>query len=126
MSLRPLKSLTDFEFRSDFDAPQPEPATDNPNGLDTVAVTASELAELLANARAEGVRAALSQQSADTEARLNELSDDLKGALGDLLELAKCLERVALSPEDARDVRTLMTQACTHIIAGQRDLFVDQ
>lgn len=127
MSRRPLKSLVDFEFRSDFETPEndAEPAG-NPNGLDTVSVTASELADLLANARAEGLQAALAQQAAAAEAQLDTLSDELKKALGELLELAKCLERVALSPDDATQVRALITGACTHIVAGQRDLFADQ
>jgi len=126
MSLRTLKSLVDFEFRSDFDTPDLEAPTDNPNALDTVSVTASELAELLANARAEGLQAALTQQAENTQAQLETLSDELKKALSELLELAKCLERVALSPDDASHVRTLISGACTHIVAGQRDLFVDQ
>ena len=126
MSLRTLKSLVDFEFRSDFDTPDLEAPTHNPNALDTVSVTASELAELLANAHAEGLQAALAQQAANTQDRLETLSDELKKALGELLELAKCLERVALSPDDANHVRMLISGACTHIVAGQRDLFADQ
>ena len=127
MSRQPLSSLVDFEFRSDFETPQTDivPAG-NPDGLDTISMTASELAELLANARNEGLQAALAQQAAAAQTGLDTLSDELKKALGELLELAKCLERVALSPDDATHVRALITGACTHIVAGQRDLFADQ
>lgn len=128
MSLRTLSSLVDFEFRSDFAPPDLSDtgAAENPNALDTVSVTASELAELLANARAEGLQAAINQHSKDTEARLDTLSGELRQALGELLELAKCLERVALSPDDASHIKALMSKACEHIVAGQTDLFVDQ
>jgi len=123
--MSPLSSLVDFEFQSDFTAPDTE-AVSNPNQLDTVSVTASELAELLANARAQGFEAANRQYAQAQDTRLEALSDELKTALGELLELAKCLERVALSPEDASRVKMLIAGACSHIVAGQRDLFADQ
>ena len=120
-----LKSLVDFEFRSDFET-QDREAAGNPDQLDTVAVTASELAELLATARAQGFEAANKQYALQQDSRIEALSDELKTALGELLELAKCLERVALSPEEASRVKALIAGACSHIVAGQRDLFADQ
>ncbi len=120
-----LKSLVDFEFRSDFETPDTA-AANTPDALDTVSVTASELVELLANARAQGFEAANRQYALTQDDRLETLSAELKTALGELLELAKCLERVALAPEDAARVKTLIAEACSHIVAGQRDLFADQ
>ncbi len=120
-----LSSLVDFEFRSDFETPDTE-ATHTSDPFDTVAVTASELAELLANARTQGFEAANRQYARQQDQRLEALSDELKTALIELLELAKCLERVALSPDDARHVKTLIAGACSHIVAGQRDLFAEQ
>jgi hypothetical protein len=119
-----LASLVDFEFRSDFEAPDTQAA--NPDRLDTVSVTASELAELLANARAQGFEAANKQYALQQDTRYETLSDELTSALGELLELAKCLERVALSPDEASRVKTLIIGACSHIVAGQGDLFADQ
>jgi len=62
MTRTAVKSVTAFEYQSDFTAPAP-PIEDT---ADTVSVTANELAELLANARNEGMAAADARHDHET------------------------------------------------------------
>lgn len=122
MTRTAVKSVTDFEFRSDFQAPLPQTAEE----ADTVALSANELAELLANARNEGMAAADARHDKETADKLTAMSVQLKAALEQLLKLAHCLDESALSSQTKTDVKQLLTTACAHIVNGQGDLFVDQ
>ena len=122
MTRTAVKSVTPFEFRSDFKAPEPQATQD----VDTVAVSANELAELLANARNEGMAAADARHDKDTADKLTAMSAQLKAALEQLLKLAHCLDETALPPETETDVKQLLAAACAHIVNGQGDLFADQ
>ena len=117
-----VKSVTDFAFQSDFTAPEPPRAEE----ADTVAVSAGELAELLANAHAEGMAAANARHDAETADKLNAMSGQLKAALEELLKLAECLDKSALPARAEAEARQHLATACTHIVNGQGDLFVDQ
>lgn len=122
MKRRAVKTVSEFAFQSDFTPPQPEPA----DALDTVSVTATELAELLANARAEGTAAADARHDTETAAKLETMSSQLHAALGELLKLAECLDKASLSRRDEAAARQLISTACQHIVEGQGDLFADQ
>jgi len=95
MTRTAVKTITDFTFQSDFTAQTP-PVEDT---ADTVSVTANELAELLANARNEGMAAADARHDHETAEKLTTMSKQLKSAMEELLKL---------------------------IVNGQRDLFADQ
>ena len=117
-----VKAVTDFSFQSDFTPPVPPV----PETIDTVSVSANELAELLANARNEGMAAADARHDKDTAQKLGTMSKQLKSALGELLKLAECLDKASL-PEGAQaQAKQLISTACTHIVSGQGDLFADQ
>lgn len=122
MTRSAVKKLSEFTFQSDFTPPRPAPET----GPDTVSVSASELAELLANARNEGMAAADARHDQETAKRLEAMSEQLRAAMGELLKLAECLDQASLSEEAEHTARTLISTACTHIVNGQGDLFVDQ
>ena len=122
MTRTAVKTVTDFTFQSDFTAP----ATVVEEDTDTVSVTASELAELLANARQEGYLAAQTKFENEQGERLNSISEELKIALKDLLELADRLDEAELAPAAETNAKQLIAAACSHIVNGQRDLFVDQ
>lgn len=117
-----VKTVTDFTFQSDFTAPSPPKA----ETADTVAVSANELAELLANARAEGMAAADARHDKETADKLHAMSDQLKAALGELLKLAECLDKASLSSVTTLEAKHLIAAACSHIVTGQGDLFADQ
>jgi len=117
-----VKSVTAFDFQSDFRAPSPPP----PETADTVSVTASELAELLANARAEGMAAADARHDVAIAEKLEIMSGQLKSALTELLKLAECLDKATLPLESELQAKQLISTACAHIVNGQRDLFADQ
>ena len=117
-----VRTVTDFDFQSDFTAPTiPAPETE-----DTVAVTPSELAQLLANARTEGMAAAEARHDSQTTQKLEIMSTQLKAALGELLKLAECLDKASLPLAAETQVKQLISTACAHIMNGQGDLFVDQ
>jgi len=117
-----VKTVTDFDFQSDFTAPTaPEADT-----ADTVSVTANELAELLANAGAEGMAAADARHDEETTEKLAAMSGQLKAALGELLKLAECLDKTALPADAETEAKQLISTACAHIVNGQGDLFADQ
>lgn len=118
-----VKTVTDFTFQSDFTAPRPLPPAEE---IDTVSVTANELATLLANARNEGMAAADARHDKDTAQKLASMSVQLKSALSELLKLAECLDKASLSPGAQSAAKQLISAACTHIVNGQGDLFVDQ
>jgi hypothetical protein len=122
MTRTAVKSVTPFTFRSDFQAPAPE----RPDQADTVALSANELAELLANARNEGMAAADARHDKETANKLTAMSVQLNAALEQLLKLAHCLDASALPPETETDIKQLLTAACAHIVNGQGDLFADQ
>ena len=117
-----VKTVTDFAFQSDFSTPD----THQTEAVDTVAVTAGELAELLANARKEGAESATMKIISEQQERLGTLSEQLKTALKDLLTLAEHLDRSALSKPAQTEAQALLAAACAHIVNAQRDLFVDQ
>lgn len=114
--------LAPFEFQSDFSAPTAPPV----EGPDTVRMSAEELADLLANARAEGVETAVNHHEAAKAAHLEAAAKQLQAALDDLVKLANCLDAASLDADRARIANRLMTAACQHIIDGQADLFADQ
>ena len=122
MTRSAVKTVTDFVFQSDFQAPAPAHEDD----INTVSVTARELAELLANARAEGMAAAHTRFENEHADRLNAASDALKTALTDLLALAEHLDQSPLSAGLQCQANQLIATACAHIVSGQRDLFADQ
>jgi len=122
MTRSAVKSIVDFDFQSDFTAPTPQA----PETADTVSVSAGELAELLANARAEGMAAADARNDQQTADKLALMSEQLKAALGELLKLAECLDKTALPAAAEAEAKQLISTACAHIVNGQGDLFVDQ
>lgn len=117
-----VKTVTDFSFQSDFTPPSPPP----PEAAETVSITANELAELLANAHADGRAAANARHDKDTAAKLETMSTQLKSALQELLKLAECLDQTALPKATELEAKQLLSTACAHIVNGQGDLFVDQ
>ncbi len=117
-----VKTVSDFAFRSDF-TPPPEPTTDT---ADVVSVTASELAQLLSTARAEGLAAAQVQFETAHTARMDAVSGQLKTALENLVQLAACLDASHLAHPEKSEIKGLITDTCVNIVNGQRDLFADQ
>ena len=117
-----VKTISAFDYQSDFTPPSDPSEAD----ADTVQVTASELAELLANARNEGLSAAQIQFETTHSERLKAVSGELTTALDELMKLAACLDDSLMASSAQHQVRQMITAACTHIVTGQRDLFADQ
>ncbi|MEZ5946593.1 MAG: hypothetical protein R3C13_11415 [Hyphomonas sp.] len=122
---RAVKTLQHFEFRSDFtivEPPEPvvEPAPEN------IALTSSDLALLLSEARTEGYAAAQAQFAAAQDARLEEATGRLSEALASLVELAGHLEASALEQGFSDKALRLITATAQRIADGQGDLFAER
>lgn len=124
MTVRAVKSLTEFAFRNDFAPPDRNPDRHDEPG--TLRLSAGELASLLAEARAEGADAERARDAARESERLEAVSARLRQALEELLRLAECLDQAALPDDAARDAKALMASACQQIVDGQGDLFANR
>ena len=119
---RAVKSLQPFDFRSDFIAP-PEPETPALPVEEKIVLSAPDLAMLLTEARAEAHAAAMSLRHDEQNARLQQVTDNLKEALSNLVSLAGHLEASAYSDGFRETALRLVTATAQRIVDGQGDLF---
>ncbi|MDX1291415.1 MAG: hypothetical protein R3265_01285, partial [Hyphomonas sp.] len=91
MMHRAVKSVTPFDFRSDFRADAPvEVELDPP-----VKLTTPELLDMLAEARAEGAATARAEVARAESERLQDVTNALNEALANLVALTGHLEACA-------------------------------
>lgn len=109
-------SAQPFEFHSDFSAPKAE----DPGRVD---MPAADFASLLSQARAEGIMEGRAAVESDHAERMDQLSIQLREALGDLIKLAEHLEASAGEDGASDAVRALIKSAAQRIVDGQGDLF---
>lgn len=119
---RAVKSLQDFEFRSDFTIVEPEIIEDDP----PVKLTTPELVQLLAEARAEGAASVRAELARDETERLQSATNALNEALANLVALTGHLEACALEEGVTQRAAELITATARTIIDGQGDLFAAQ
>ena len=119
---RAVKSLQAFDFRSDF-TPQPEPVVPAPPAEEKITLSAPDLAMLLTEARAEAHAAAMSLRNDEQNARLQQVTDQLKEALSNLVSLADHLEAGAYADGFRETALRLVTATAQRIVDGQGDLF---
>lgn len=115
MSSQPVKSVTAFDFRSDFQQPGDEPGR--------ISLTVGELAALLDDARrttAEMLRNEQVQQQADA---MRASSQALKTALAQIVQLAELLETASFSDEIRDEALTRVRALAAELIDGQGNLF---
>ncbi|KCZ49470.1 hypothetical protein [Hyphomonas pacifica] len=121
---RAVKSLTPFDFRSDFSVAAAPPAVleeDPP-----VRLTTPELVQLLAEARAEGAATVRAEQARDEAERLQAVTNALNEALASLVALTSHLEACALEEGFSERATQLIRATARTIIDGQGDLFAAQ
>lgn len=119
---RAVKSLQPFDFRSDFTLP-PEPEQPVFPAEEKITISAPDLAMLLTEARAEAHAAAMSMKHDEQNARLQQLTENLKEALANLVRLAGHLETSAYSDGFRQSALRLVTATAQRIVDGQGDLF---
>ncbi len=122
MMHRAVKSVTPFDFRSDFRADAPvEVELDPP-----VKLTTPELLDMLAEARAEGAATARAEVARAESERLQDVTNALNEALANLVALTGHLEACAYEEGFSERAHALIRATARTILDGQGDLFATQ
>ncbi len=119
MSVRAVKSVSAFDFRSDF-GPQPETVIEDPA---RVSFTGEELAGLIAQVRAESLAEAARTQTESESERLAAVTAELAQALDEIAEVMRLIERTQFHATTETRLRSLIEGAAARITRGQGDLF---
>lgn len=129
---RAVKAIQPFEFRSDFDFVPAEPVIEVEPEIQeepeeaTISLTGSELAQLLSEARAEGIAEAEARENAEEQVRLQTVASSLNQALANLVALAGHLEATAYEENFNETSIRLINAAAQRIVDGQGDLFAER
>jgi hypothetical protein len=119
---RAVKSVTPFDFRSDFSAVPPAQADPDP----AVSLTTPELLQMLAEARAEGAEMAKAEAARADLAHLQTATNALNEALANLVALTGHLEACAYEEGFSERAHALIRATARTILDGQGDLFAAQ
>lgn len=116
---RAVKSVTQFEFRSDFSPGEAAPVELDP----PVKLTTPELLEMLAEARAEGAASVRTEAARADSERLQGVTNALNEALANLVALTGHLEACAYEEGFSDRAHALIRSTARTILDGQGDLF---
>ena len=116
---RAVKSVTQFEFRSDFSPGEAAPVELDP----PVKLTTPELLEMLAEARAEGAASVRAEAARADSERLQGVTNALNEALANLEALTGHLEACAYEEGFSDRAHALIRATARTILDGQGDLF---
>lgn len=119
---RAVKSVTPFDFRSDFCAAPPAQVDADP----AVSLTTPELLQMLAEARAEGAAMAQADAARADLAHLQTATNALNEALANLVALTGHLEACAYEEGFSERAHALVRATARTILDGQGDLFAAQ
>lgn len=119
MTARAVKSVTPFEFRADFKAPQPVQADHE----DRISISIAELAALLEDTRSSTADLVRDEQVKLQADAMGASANGLKTALGHIVELAGVLENASLSDDAREDALKRVRHIAAELIDGQGDLF---
>jgi hypothetical protein len=119
---RAVKSVTPFDFRSDFSTAPPAQADPDP----AVSLTTPELLQMLAEARAEGAAMAQADAARADLAHLQTATNALNEALANLVALTGHLEACAYEEGFSERAHALIRATARTILDGQGDLFAAQ
>ncbi|WP_300380242.1 hypothetical protein [Henriciella sp.] len=119
MTARAAKTVTPFEFRADFEAPQSVQPADE----DRISISIAELAALLEDTRSSTASLVQDEQLKLHADAMSASASGLKTALGHIVELAKTLETASLSDDARQDALKRVRHIAAELIDGQGDLF---
>lgn len=121
MTSRAVKSVSAFDFRSDF-GPQPEEIVADAS---RVSFTGDEIAGLIAQVRAETL-AEVAKLKTETESeRLAAVTADLSLALDEIAEVMRLIASTQYHATTEARLRSLIDGAAARIAGGQGDLFAE-
>ncbi|WP_018147977.1 hypothetical protein [Henriciella marina] len=118
MSAAPLQSVSPFEFRSDFAAPDLSPAKP-----DRINVSVTELAALLDDTRQSTLKMVRDREAKSRNMAMERSSDALRVALLQIVELANALEKAPVSETVREDAKARIRKIAAELIDGQGNLF---
>lgn len=128
MTLKAIKTVVPFDFRSDFCAVKSEDAPAERSiseDEDRVVLKTEEFAALLMTIRAEGVADAEARADAGRVEHLESAVTAMQQALGDLVALTSHIEATSRSSHEAERSAELIRSVAQRIIDGQGDLFAE-
>ena len=121
MTARAVKSVTAFEFRSDF-GPQAEEAATEPA---LVSFTGEEVAALITQVRAETLAEVAKIKTQTESERLSAVTAELTQALDEITEVMRLIASSQYHATTEARLRSLIDGAAARIAGGQGDLFAE-
>lgn len=109
------RSLSPFDFRTDF-----SPAPAEPGAL---RLTAEEVAALIAQVRADTLAEVSRQEAQETLDRLDRVTATMRDVLADLLQVMQLVEASTNGDEGKAALRSTVTGLAQRLLDGQGDLF---
>ena len=109
------RTLSSFDFRSDFTAP-PAEAGD-------VRLSADDVVALIAKVRADTLAEISHQKAQETLDRLDRVSATMREVLSDLLKVMQILDSAAFDEATSAPLRSTVTGLAQRLLDGQGDLF---
>lgn len=109
------RTLSAFDFRTDFTAP--------PADAGEVRLSAEEVVALIAKVRADTLAEISRQEAQETLDRLDRVTATMRDVLSDLLKLMQLVEAATEEDETRKDLRATVTGLAQRLLDGQGDLF---
>jgi len=121
MTARAVKSVTAFDFRSDFGSQAEEVAADPAR----VSFTGEEVAALITQVRAETLAEVAKMKSVTESERLSAVTAELTQALDEITEVMRLIASSQYHATIEARLRSLIDGAAARIAGGQGDLFAE-
>ena len=119
MTTRAVKSVAEFEFRSDF-GPQPVEVANEPA---RVSFTGEEVAALIAQVRTETLAEVAAMKAEQESERLAKVTAELSTALGEIVQVMSLIENTEFAATTEVRLRGLIEAAASRVARRQGDLF---
>ncbi len=110
-----VRTLSAFDFRSDFSAPAAEAGE--------VRLSAEEVVALIAKVRADTLAEISRQEAQETLDRLDRVTATMRDVLSDLLKVMQLVETAAFDEDTNARLRGTVTGLAQRLLDGQGDLF---
>lgn len=109
------RTLSAFDFRTDFSAPSAEAGE--------VRLSAEEVVALIARVRADTLAEISRQEAQETLDRLDRVTATMRDVLSDLLKVMQLVEAATEEDETRKHLRATVTGLAQRLLDGQGDLF---
>ncbi len=114
-----IKSVTPFDFRSDFEAPAHQAEAEK----DRISISLPELAALLEDTRQSTAALVRDEQLKYQADAMRASAASFKTALAQIVQLAQTLENAAITENDRDNAMSQVRTIAAELIDGQGNLF---